>query len=273
MHSTSELELRMQQLQDEDFGATLSSSSSSSRSSTTSAEARSLRHTKTVLRSTHRVGKHLGKVSSRALRDISSFLQRSAAMDLALAVIISDQVLGIVKSALNDVLMPPVGLLIGSNVRNWFYVIREPTNTTAGPFFTPEDAVAGGAVTINPGRFVQSIIDFLFLVLALYGMFKGFLKIKSMVQKKKGGDDVECPSCFAENDYRATRCRFCTGLITFRLLARAEDDESFHTAVSELDDVAAVEPEPEPPRPRMSLRLWRFRRRRKRRTVEEVVER
>jgi large conductance mechanosensitive channel len=235
MHSTSELELAQQRMQDHDLRhhtkETVSSSTSSSSSSSSSRFKAHLK-AKKVLSTT---GRHFHSYSTRGFKELSRFLSQSAAMDLALAVIISDQVLGIVKSCINDVIMPPIGLLVGSTVRNWFYVIRAPANGTAA-FFTPEDAAAAGAVTINPGRLVQTCLDFMFLVLALFGLFKLFVRLKHFVVERKG-EDIECPACFQENDCRAIRCRHCTSFIRSRQGDDRVNDESFESVPSEDDRV------------------------------------
>jgi large conductance mechanosensitive channel len=232
MHSTSELELAQQRMQDRDLRHRTKEAVSSSTSSLSSSSSRFKAHLKAkrVLSTT---GRHFHTYSTRGFKELSRFLSQSAAMDLALAVIISDQVLGIVKSFINDVIMPPIGLLVGSTVRNWFYVIRAPANGTAA-FFTPEDAAAAGAVTINPGRLVQTCLDFLFLVLALFGLFKLFVRLKHFVVERKG-EDIECPACFAENDCRAIRCRHCTSFIRPREGVDRANDESFESVPSEAE--------------------------------------
>lgn len=109
-------------------------------------------------------------------KGFKSFLQRGNVLDLAIGLMIANAFGPIAKSLVDDVIMPPIGLLMGGvNFSNLFLTLKE--GATAGPYATLEAAKAAGAVTMNLGLFVNSIITFVFIAFAAYAIAKSFNRV------------------------------------------------------------------------------------------------
>src|SRR5688572_31929798 len=101
------------------------------------------------------------------IREFKEFIARGNVVDMAVGIIIGGAFATIVKSLVDDVLMPPVGLLLGGiDFANFFKVLKE--GTIPGPYLTLAVAKAAGAVTINYGLFVNSAITFLIVAVAVF---------------------------------------------------------------------------------------------------------
>jgi large conductance mechanosensitive channel len=129
-------------------------------------------------------------------------------IDMAVGIIIGAAFGTIIKSLVDDILMPPLGLLLGNvDFSNIFYVIKE--GKAAGPYVNLAAAKAAGAVTVNPGIFFNTIISFLIVA------FSVFLVIKNVNRMKKeplqpDPATKDCPICFTAIPVKATRCPNCT---------------------------------------------------------------
>jgi large conductance mechanosensitive channel len=127
---------------------------------------------------------------------------------MAVGIIIGAAFGTIIKSLVDDVLMPPVGLLSGNvDFSNLFLVIKE--GKVAGPHASRSAAKAAGAVSINIGIFINTIISFLIVA------FSVFLVIKNINRFKKEPTPLDpttkdCPFCYTAIPIKATRCLHCT---------------------------------------------------------------
>ena len=106
--------------------------------------------------------------------------------------------------------MPPIGLLLGNvDFSNLFVVIKQ--SSVAGTFTTVAEAQKAGAVTINYGLFINTIISFIIVAFAIFLVIKGINKLKREEEKPpEEPTKKECPRCFSEIPIKATRCGFCT---------------------------------------------------------------
>jgi large conductance mechanosensitive channel len=117
----------------------------------------------------------------------------------------------IVKSLVNDILMPPIGLLLGSvNFANLLLVLK--AGSPGAPYATLADAQAAGAVTINYGVFVNTIVSFVITAFAIFLVVKAVnqLKRKEPPALPAAPTDKECPYCFYKIPIKASRCPHCT---------------------------------------------------------------
>jgi large conductance mechanosensitive channel len=140
-------------------------------------------------------------------KEFKDFVMRGNVLDLAVAVIIGGAFGKIITSFVNDVLMPPIGLLLGGvNFANLFYALD-------GKVYESLDAAkAAGAATINYGVFLNTVIDFLIVAFVI------FLVVKSANRMKKPAPapapaaptTKECPHCYSTISIKATRCPNCT---------------------------------------------------------------
>ena len=139
-------------------------------------------------------------------KEFKEFAMRGNVVDLAVGVIIGGAFGKIVSSFVEDILMPPIGLLMGNvDFSNLFITLRgEKYNTLAA-------AQEAGAVTINYGIFINGIIDFIIVAFAIFILIKQINKL----EKKEESVDKEpttktCPFCQTEIAIKATRCPACT---------------------------------------------------------------
>ena len=108
-------------------------------------------------------------------KEFRDFAMKGSVLDMAIGIIIGGAFSPIVKSLVDDVLMPPIGLLMGDvNFADLFMVLKE--GNTAGPFATLAAAQEAGAVTINYGLFINSIVTFVIVAFAVFMMVKTFNK-------------------------------------------------------------------------------------------------
>lgn len=138
------------------------------------------------------------------LKDFKEFALKGNVLDLAVGVIIGGAFGKIVSSLVADLIMPTVGILMGSiDFTNLFI------NLTNTPYATLEEAKKAGAATINYGVFLNNIVDFLII------SFSIFLVIRQINRFKKAPaaaapSTKECPQCLSQVPLKAKRCAFCT---------------------------------------------------------------
>ena len=112
------------------------------------------------------------------MKDFKEFAMRENVIDMAVGIIIGVAFGTVVKSLVNDVLMPPIGLLLhGVDFSNLFVVLKQGTKAP-GPYAALVDANAAGAVTINYGLFINAIISFLIVAFAVFMVVRGINKLK-----------------------------------------------------------------------------------------------
>src|SRR5512134_2342967 len=101
------------------------------------------------------------------LKEFKEFAMRGNVLDMAIGIIIGAAFGSIVTSLVNDLLMPPIGMLLGgADFANLFFVLKE--GATAGPYPSVAAAKAAGAVTLNMGLFFNAVISFLLVAFAVF---------------------------------------------------------------------------------------------------------
>lgn len=143
-------------------------------------------------------------------KEFKEFAMRGNVVDMAVGIIIGAAFGSIVKSVVSDIIMPPIGLLLGNvDFSNLFVVIKQ--GAVAGTFATVAEAQKAGAVTINYGMFINTIISFLIVAFAVFLLIKGLNTLKRQEEAlPEEPTTKECPHCFSEISIKATRCGFCT---------------------------------------------------------------
>ena len=144
------------------------------------------------------------------LKEFKEFAMRGNVVDMAVGIIIGAAFGTIVKSLVSDIIMPPIGLLLGNvDFSNLFIVLKE--GSPAGPFAALADAQKAGAVTINYGLFFNTIISFLIVAFAIFLLIKGINKLKREEEAPPQEPTTkECPHCLSTIPLKATRCSHCT---------------------------------------------------------------
>ncbi len=140
-------------------------------------------------------------------KEFKEFAMKGNVMDMAIGIIIGAAFGTIVASLVNDIIMPPIGLLLGSvDFSSRFVVLKD--GTPAGPYFTIPQAKSAGAVTWNYGVFVNSVITFLIVAFAVFLIVRMINKMRK--QPELAPDTKTCPFCLNNVPIKATKCGHCT---------------------------------------------------------------
>ena len=145
------------------------------------------------------------------LKEFKEFVMRGNVLDMAVGIIMGVAFGLIVNSLVQDVIMPPIGLLLGHiDFTNIFTVLKEG-GKAAGPYGTLAAAKAAGAVTVNWGIFVNTIINFVIVAFAVFLIVKAVNTARRR-QEPAGPEPStkECPYCLSTIPVKATRCAHCT---------------------------------------------------------------
>ncbi len=149
------------------------------------------------------------------IKEFREFIMRGNVIDMAVGIIIGAAFGTIVNSLVKDVIMPPIGLLLGKvDFSNMFAVLKQGA-TTPGPYASVAAAQAAGATTLNFGLFVNTIINFLIVGFAIFLLVKGVNQIKRPKPAPAVAPTTkDCPHCFTQIPIKATRCPNCTSELT-----------------------------------------------------------
>ena len=146
--------------------------------------------------------------------EFKKFAKRGNIVDMSVGVVIGVAFGAITKSLVDDMIMPPLGLATGGvDFSQLFWVIKQ--GEPIGPYTTIAAAKAAGAVTVNYGNFINTIINFLIIALAMFFVVRSFKRLTER-QGEAAGDapkapvDKECPYCFEDIPIMAVRCPRCT---------------------------------------------------------------
>ena len=145
------------------------------------------------------------------LKEFKDFAMRGNVVDMAVGIIIGAAFGTIVKSLVADVIMPPIGLLLGDvDFANLFAVIKQGA-TAAGPYATVAAAQKAGAVTINYGAFINTVISFVIVAFAVFLLVRNINRLKKEEEAPPTEPTTkECPHCLSSIPIKATRCAPCT---------------------------------------------------------------
>jgi large conductance mechanosensitive channel len=142
-------------------------------------------------------------------KEFKEFAMRGNVVDMAVGIVIGAAFGGIVNSFVSDVIMPPVGLLLGSvDFSSLFLVLKE--GKIAGPYESLATAKAAGAVTLNYGVFFNTIISFLIITFAVFLLIKNINRMKKKEDTSAVPTTKECPYCLSAVPLKAVRCPQCT---------------------------------------------------------------
>lgn len=138
------------------------------------------------------------------MREFKEFALKGNVVDLAIGLMIGAAFGNIVSSLVNDILMPPIGLLLGNADFSNLFI-----NLSGKSYMSLQEAQAAGAPTINYGLFINALINFLLVALALYFVVRTMNRLKKEPAPLEP-DTKECPYCFSAIPTKATRCAHCT---------------------------------------------------------------
>jgi large conductance mechanosensitive channel len=151
------------------------------------------------------------------IKEFRDFIMRGNVLDLAIGIIIGAAFGTIVNSLVKDIIMPPIGLLLGKvDFANLFVVIKSG-GTIAPPYATLADAQTAGAVTFNYGLFINTLIAFIIVAFVVFLIVRAFNKARQATDRKKAKEAAaaapttkDCPFCFTAIPVKASRCPHCT---------------------------------------------------------------
>ena len=149
----------------------------------------------------------------KLLTEFKKFAMRGNVLDMAVGIIIGAAFGKIVDSLVKDVIMPPIGLLLGKvDFTNLFLVLKE--GATPAPYNSLSAAQAAGAVTMNLGVFVNAVISFMIVAFAVFILIKAINKLQAKMDAKEKKEEVattkKCPYCCSEIAIAAVKCPNCT---------------------------------------------------------------
>ncbi|MBI5290262.1 MAG: large conductance mechanosensitive channel protein MscL [Chloroflexi bacterium] len=139
------------------------------------------------------------------LKEFRAFIARGNVVDLAIGVIIGGAFGKIVTSLVNDIIMPPIGLILGNvNFSDLFISL------TGRSFASLAEAQAAGAPTLNYGVFLNTVIDFLIVAFVVFLLVKQINRMKKPEPAPAAPATKDCPYCLSAIPLKATRCPHCT---------------------------------------------------------------
>jgi large conductance mechanosensitive channel len=142
------------------------------------------------------------------LKEFKEFAVKGNMLDLAIAVVLGAAFGAIVNSLVTDVMMPPLGKLTGGvDFSDLFIVLGASTYPSL------KAARDAGAATINYGVFINTVINFVVVALALFFVVKGMNAARRQ-PAPTAPTEKECPHCFMRVPLRATRCPHCTSVLS-----------------------------------------------------------
>jgi large conductance mechanosensitive channel len=147
------------------------------------------------------------------LKDFRTFVMRGNVVDLAVGVIIGAAFGAIVKSLVDDVMMPPIGLVTGGiDFSNKFIVLKDGSKAAA-PYASLADARDAGAVTLNYGLFINQIVTFLIVAFCVFLLVRAINRMHAPAPAAAPTTKT-CPQCATEIPLSAKRCPNCTSQLS-----------------------------------------------------------
>ena len=143
------------------------------------------------------------------LKEFKAFIMRGNVLDLAVGFIMGGAFGTIVKSLVDDVIMPPIGLALGNVDFSDLFVLLKAGPKAPAPYASLADAQAAGAVTVNYGQFINSVVSFLIVAFAVFLLVRAANRMKP-AEAAAAPSTKDCPYCRMAIPVGATRCPQCT---------------------------------------------------------------
>lgn len=144
------------------------------------------------------------------LKEFKEFAMRGNVVDMAVGIIIGASFGSIVTSVVSDIIMPPIGFVLGNvDFANLFLVLKE--GAVPAPYASLKAAKDAGAVSLNYGQFINTIINFMIVAFAIFMMIRGMNKLRKQPPPIAFDPTTKsCPRCLSTIPIKATRCAHCT---------------------------------------------------------------
>ena len=145
------------------------------------------------------------------LKEFKEFALKGNMVDMAVGIIIGGAFGTIIKSLVDDIMMPPLGVMTGGmDFRELFFVLKP--GTTAGPYASLAAAKGAGATVLAYGSFITNLISFIILAFAVFMVVKAMNRVRSQAPAAPPATR-ECPYCLSNIPIKATRCPACTATV------------------------------------------------------------
>jgi large conductance mechanosensitive channel len=142
-------------------------------------------------------------------KEFKDFAMRGNVLDMAIGIIIGSAFGTIVKSFVDDIIMPPIGLLLsGVDFTNLFVVLKE--GSVPKPYESITVAQEVGAVTLNFGIFINTLISFLIIAFVVFLIVRAMNKVQKEEEQIEEPSTKDCPFCYSQISIKATGCSSCT---------------------------------------------------------------
>jgi large conductance mechanosensitive channel len=149
------------------------------------------------------------------LKEFKEFAMRGNVVDMAVGIVIGAAFGTIVKSFVDDVLMPPIGLALGGVDFTNFFLVLKPGTAAAAPYVSLAAAKQAGAVTINYGAFFNTLVSFVIVAFALFLVIKAMNTLKREQNAPAAAPSTkDCTFCCSAIPIKATRCPNCTSALS-----------------------------------------------------------
>lgn len=143
------------------------------------------------------------------VKEFKAFVLRGNVMDMAVGVIVGASFGTIVKSLVDDVLMPPIGLATGGLDFSNLYVVLKEGSKAVGPYASLADAKTAGAVTLNYGAFINTLVAFLIVAVCIFMVIQAVSRLQRPAPAASP-TTKDCPFCKTAIPVAAVRCPHCT---------------------------------------------------------------
>ena len=144
-------------------------------------------------------------------KEFKEFAMRGNVIDMAIGIIIGGAFGPIVGSMVNDIVMPPIGMALGNVDFTNLYILLKEGSKAAAPYAALADAKAAGAVTINYGLFINSVISFVIVAFCVFMLIRTMNRLKREEAAPPAEPTTrDCPFCCSAIPLKATRCPSCT---------------------------------------------------------------
>lgn len=172
-----------------------------------------IKNTKEAIKQLEKLEKRGKKIAKKTINDYKAFAIKGNVIDLAIGVIIGSAFTSIVNALVNNIITPFLGLLTNRVDLSTLFV-----SITGGTYNSIEEAKQAGEIVINYGSLLNSVINFFFISITLFIVFKYISKLRSNLEKEQTEETLEttktCPYCFSTININSTRCAHCTSKLT-----------------------------------------------------------
>lgn len=153
--------------------------------------------------------------------EFKKFALRGNLMEMAIGFTVGAAFTATARSLVDDLVMPPVGLLLGRNDFSDLYVLLAPGEAAPPPYASLAEAQAAGAVTLGYGAFLNTVIAFLLVALVMFLIIKAINRLDRQLEREAGAEETggsepenkKCPFCLSTVAARAVRCPLCTSYL------------------------------------------------------------